>query len=74
MKTLLNLLLVINGCILTIAGTGFILMYIWYAFIGQSSEAGQPLLFLYLPILATGLAMLSGGVFLSIKGIKKLKA
>lgn len=73
MKKLLNLLLIINGFILTIAGSGFILMYLWNAFVVRTS-ADQSLMFWYLPILIIGLIMLSGGLFLSIRGIKKFKA
>lgn len=73
MKKLLDLLLIINGFILSIAGSGFILMYLWNAFVVRTS-ADQSLMFWYLPILVTGLIMLSGGLFLGVSGIKKFKS
>jgi hypothetical protein len=71
---MLDYLLVINGLLLIIVGTSFVVMYFWQALISQAGNPEESQVFLYLPILLIGVALFSGGLFLSIRGIKKIKS
>lgn len=60
------------GTLLTLAGAGFVFLYVRDALVASIGEADQSLLFWYLPILFIGIFAIMAGAGLFIRGLRRL--